>query len=116
MIAAGSWAASWDPGAVAVLLKNGAAVDAQDRSGRTALMYAAEKGQLESARALLAHKADARLKDRKGKTARDHAKDPVLAARAPGLLTEKRLRELQRQERDDGRELRRLLEAARQKR
>ena len=52
-------AVSYDhPGLLARLLASGAKPDLENNSGRTALSYAAERGQLESVKALLAAKTD----------------------------------------------------------
>ena len=51
------------------LLAKGAVVNAQNRTGETALMYAAWRGHPEIVRLLLEHRADATLKNRQGDTA-----------------------------------------------
>lgn len=51
------------------LLEKGAAVNAQNRTGETALMYAAWRGYLEIVQLLLVHHADVTLKNRQGDTA-----------------------------------------------
>jgi hypothetical protein len=55
------------------LLARGARVDLRDNRGMTALMIASAQGQLAAVRKLLESGADKSLKDRSGKTARDHA-------------------------------------------
>lgn len=56
-----------------VLLLHGADVDALDEHGQTALMIAAQHGEFECVRLLLEAGADRALKDKRGKTALDHA-------------------------------------------
>ncbi len=51
------------------LLEKGAAVNAHNRRGETALMYAAWRGYADIVRLLLAHQADADLKNQQGDTA-----------------------------------------------
>jgi ankyrin repeat protein len=58
------------PEAVKALLAAGAGADAQDNNGITALMEAAMRGHVESARVLLAAGADPNLTDRNGNNAR----------------------------------------------
>jgi ankyrin repeat protein len=58
-----------------LLLERGAALDAADNRGRTALMTAATQGHAGIVARLLAAGADAALRDRQGKTARDLAAD-----------------------------------------
>ena len=53
------------------LLNSGAEVNAQDREGRTALMYASEKGLSENVKTILNYGADVSLKDIDGKSAAD---------------------------------------------
>jgi ankyrin repeat protein len=48
-------------------------VDSRDNRGMTALMMASAQGHLAAVRKLLESGADKSLKDRSGKTARDHA-------------------------------------------
>jgi len=75
------WAAGHEDGvgsAAAVevaelLIARGAAVDAADNRGRTALMIAAERGDAVVAEALLTHGAGRALRDKTGRTARDLA-------------------------------------------
>jgi uncharacterized protein len=75
------WAAGHEDGvgataAVAVtelLIERGAAVDAVDNRGRTAVMIAAERGDPAALETLLTHGADRELRDKAGKTARDLA-------------------------------------------
>eukprot|EP01045_Picozoa_sp_COSAG04_P002544 COSAG04_NODE_93_length_26686_cov_10.174364_11_plen_99_part_00 len=55
-------------GAVSALVRLGADLDARGFYGQTALMQAAEKGQVESARALLAGGADRTLRATGGRT------------------------------------------------
>lgn len=61
----GDWGS---PTSTRVLLEFGAEVDARNDAGQTALMLAAEGGDLECVRNLLAAGADRTLKDRRGKT------------------------------------------------
>lgn len=56
-----------------VLLEARANLDAQDREGRTALMFAAERGDEVQIRGLLGYGPDLRLKDAKSRTAYDLA-------------------------------------------
>jgi ankyrin repeat protein len=66
---------------VELLLKNGAEVDIQGTlEGFTALMTAAAEGQLEVARLLLIHRANAALKDKDGDTALSFAEQKGHAA------------------------------------
>ena len=51
------------------MLAKGAVVNAQNRTGETALMYAAWRGHSEIVKLLLEHRADAALKNRQGDTA-----------------------------------------------
>ena len=51
------------------LLEKGAAVNIQNRSGETALMYAAWRGHASIVRLLLENRADVTLKNRQGSTA-----------------------------------------------
>ena len=75
------WAAGHEDGvgaaaAVAVaalLIERGAAIDAADNRGRTALMIAAERGDAIAVEALVMRGADRALRDKAGKTARDLA-------------------------------------------
>jgi ankyrin repeat protein len=57
------------------LLAKGAALDAADAGGTTALMRAAEFGRAESLEALLKAGANRTLKDRQGRTAADLARE-----------------------------------------
>lgn len=66
------------------LLENSANVNAQDIEGRTALMYAAERGDEIQVRTFLPHSPDLGLKDRKQKTAYDLA----VAAGYPDMAEE----------------------------
>lgn len=61
------------PEIVALLLKYGSDVNAQNRKGRTPLMEAALWGRVDNVRILLKHEADKTLKDRNGKRALDLA-------------------------------------------
>jgi ankyrin repeat protein len=73
------WAAGHDEGVGArateavtgLLLDRGAAIDAADNRGRTALMIAAELGDAAVVELLLKRGADRALRDRQGKTALD---------------------------------------------
>ncbi len=67
-------------GLVTMLLDKGAAVEARDDRGRTALMAAAELGHAEIVALLLKHGADPRDRDHAGKSAADLASaEPVRA-------------------------------------
>ena len=66
----GDWGS---PTSVRVLLSRGADVDGTDEHGQTALMIAAQHGEVESVRLLLEAGADRALKDKRRKTALDHA-------------------------------------------
>ena len=55
-------------------LEQGAAVNATDSAGRTALMLTARRGNVGIARALIDAGADPRQPDRQGLTAIDHAR------------------------------------------
>jgi len=73
-----------------LLIARGAAIDAADNRGRTALMIAAERGDAAVAEALLTHGADRALRDKTGMTARDLAgNDAVreMLAGRPGVST-----------------------------
>ena len=63
-----------------LLLSRGAAIDATDDRGRSALMIAAALNRFETARALLAAGADRNLRDKGGKTAADLARTPEVKA------------------------------------
>ncbi|HKQ49869.1 MAG TPA: ankyrin repeat domain-containing protein [Phycisphaerae bacterium] len=58
-----------EPETIARLIEKGANVDFRDRSGRTALHLAAEKGRPESIKALITAGADIHLRNAKGRTA-----------------------------------------------
>ena len=55
-------------------LEQGAPINRTDAAGRTALMLAAQRGDVGMARLLLAAGADARRTDRQGVSAIDHAR------------------------------------------
>ncbi|MBQ6656215.1 MAG: SUMF1/EgtB/PvdO family nonheme iron enzyme [Ottowia sp.] len=61
---------------IEVLLRAGAAVNAQGKNSQTPLMVAASSGQVEAVRALLAAGADAKLKDGNDWDALQHARSP----------------------------------------
>jgi ankyrin repeat protein len=75
------WAAGHEDGVGAaaaaavteLLIEHGAATDAIDNRGRTALMIAAERGDAAVVEGLVLHGADWTLRDKTGKTARDLA-------------------------------------------
>jgi CubicO group peptidase (beta-lactamase class C family) len=70
-----NWAAINDhPGTIRLLLKHGAAIDAANLTGFTALHHAAESGSEDAARALLAAGADPSLRNGAGETAADVAR------------------------------------------
>lgn len=71
-----NWAAINDRGQVVrMLIERGAAVNAQTRSGFTALHHAAETGSLSAAQALLNANADSTLRNANGKTAAEIARE-----------------------------------------
>ena len=61
-----------------LLLARGASIHAVDDRGRSALMIAAERGHAEMVTGLMAHGANATLRDGQGKTAADLASDPAV--------------------------------------
>ena len=63
-----------------LLLARGAAIDATDDRGRSALMIAASLNRFETARALLDAGADRKLRDKGGATAADLATTPEMRA------------------------------------
>jgi len=75
------WAAGHEDGVgataavavVEILIERGAAIDAADNRGRTALMIAAERGDAVVVETLVMRGADCDLRDKTGKTARDLA-------------------------------------------
>jgi uncharacterized protein len=77
------WAAGHEDGVGAgaaaevidLLIGRGAAIDAADNRGRTALMTAAERGDAAAVATLVAHSAGRALRDKAGKTACDLAAD-----------------------------------------
>ena len=83
------WAAGHDEGVGAaaiervadLLLAHGAALDAADNRGRTALMIAASLGDAATADILMRRGADRALKDKDGKTALDLATNADVRAR-----------------------------------
>src|SRR5215470_2849791 len=90
------WAAGHEDGvgaaaAVAVvelLMKHGAAIDAADNRGRTALMFAADRGDAAVVETLVIRGAERALRDKTGKTACDLAADESVRAKlAPSLLS-----------------------------
>lgn len=81
-----SAAAGGHPKLVQLLLKAGAAVNATDSAGYTALHASAQNGDLESIRALLAHKAHAGWAAADGKTPIDVAREHRHAEAAQLLL------------------------------
>jgi ankyrin repeat protein len=58
-----------------ILLDKGAAIDATDDHGRSALMYAARRGDADAVRFLVERGADAKLADDEGKRALDFARE-----------------------------------------
>ena len=58
---------------VALLIAHGAAIDAADNRGRTALMIAAERGDAAVVENLIMHGADRARRDKAGKTVCDLA-------------------------------------------
>ncbi|MCR9141936.1 MAG: ankyrin repeat domain-containing protein [bacterium] len=79
-------AAKHRPAAAALLLANGARVNARTRSGTTALMVAATSGQLETLRLLLRSGADAKIKRRDGSSALTFAIQPRYSGSASGNI------------------------------
>ena len=85
------WAAGYADGAgvldavavVNLVLDRGAAIDARDNRGRTALMIAAERGHAAIAALLIARGAAAELRDKGGKTARDLAANDEVRSKLP---------------------------------
>ncbi len=83
------WAAGHDEGVgaesvgrvVDLLIAHGAALDAADNRGRTALMIAAAAGDAAVVDLLLARGADRAMKDKAGKTALDLAANDEVRAR-----------------------------------
>jgi uncharacterized protein len=72
MIAAGYECSADNPcPVVALLIAHGASLNAQDADGNTALMNAAEDGNITAGRLLLDHGADPTMKNKKGQTALD---------------------------------------------
>ena len=69
------------------MLAHGAALDAADNRGRTALMIAAALGDAATVDVLLKRGADRALKDKDGKTARDLAANAEVRAEAGGEVT-----------------------------
>ena len=63
-----------DTGILEQLIEKGANVQAADNTGKTALMYAAEGGDIGKVRLLLAAGANASVQTQDGKTAADFAK------------------------------------------
>ena len=63
-----------DTGILEQLIEKGATVQAADNTGKTALMYAAEGGDIGKVRLLLAAGANASVQTQDGKTAADFAK------------------------------------------
>ncbi|MCG4694411.1 ankyrin repeat domain-containing protein [Akkermansia muciniphila] len=57
------------------LIRAGLDVNSPDSAGRTPLMLAAQRGELNAVKTLLAEGADAAITDHKGKTAADHARE-----------------------------------------
>lgn len=78
----GDWGS---PASVRVLLRHGADVNALDECGHTALMIAAQQGELECVRLLLEAGADRARKDMDGKTALDYARDSLKGFETPRL-------------------------------
>jgi hypothetical protein len=64
-----------NPKLIAALIKNGADVNATDKNGTTALMWAAKANHLETIITLIDNGADVDSRDVNGKTARDYAAD-----------------------------------------
>src|SRR5205807_4173908 len=105
--------AAIDPAAtVHLLLDKKADVNAQDDRGRTALMYAAESGHLQNAKALLAEGANVRRKDKKGQTALDLVQPATDYQKLTGVWTENGLKKVEAQAEQDAKALRELLERA----
>jgi ankyrin repeat protein len=71
---------------VELLIARGAAIDAADNRGRTALMIAAERGDAAVVETLIMRGADRALRDKAGNTACDlEASESVREALAPSL-------------------------------
>ncbi len=67
-----------------LLVERGAAINAADNRGRTALMIAAERGDPAIVDALLRHSPDPTIKDKSGKSARDLAANAAVRERLMG--------------------------------
>jgi ankyrin repeat protein len=86
------WAAGHEDGVgaaaavagVELLIERGAAIDAADNRGRTALMIAAERGDAAVVETMLTRGADRALRDKAGKTARDLAANDSVREKLPG--------------------------------
>ena len=63
---------------VRILLKYGAQIDIVDRRGRTALMMASERGNVETIACLLCYKPDVQIQTSRGQTALHFAADSVI--------------------------------------
>lgn len=78
-----------------VLLEHGVKLDAQDKSGHTALMAASDSGSLDAAMLLLSKGADTSLKSSEGKTAIDYARRaPFSKEKSEQIAGRKRIAEL----------------------
>jgi ankyrin repeat protein len=74
LITASKWGSSH---ILEYLLEKGAKVNAQDNTGKTALMYAAQCNEIEIVKVLLKYNANVKTKDKKGQTALDLAKQSL---------------------------------------
>ncbi len=75
------------PAKIKLLVGHGAQLNAKDQQGRTALMYAVDRGEVDVVEALLQAGADASIRDAKGATALMRALEEVPSHRTAGTDT-----------------------------